>query len=108
MQQRHVITHENIANIMSSPIAMQMKSLFKSNPDLVDTMDGIARRMGLPKDKIESDVFSLMNLGVIKTRYLGTTPVLYLDKKKIEEIDSISAKILFAGKVPISSGEKLV
>ena len=98
------LSNATILASMSSPTTVKMKSLFENNPNLVDTEEGLARRMGLSKEKIKNDIVNLVNIGILKTRYVGETPVLFLDKQRAEEIDSIAKRIVFAGKIELKIG----
>ena len=94
-----VHSEETIKASLSSATTVEMISLFKNNPNIVDTVEGVALRMGITKDKIEADISNLTKLGVLKTKYIGKTPVLFVDKKRAEEIDSLTNKTLFSGKI---------
>lgn len=94
-----VHSEETIKASLSSATTVEMISLFKNNPNIVDTVEGVALRMGITKDKIETDISNLTKLGVLKTKYIGKTPVLFVDKKRAEEIVSLTNKTLFSGKI---------
>jgi len=60
--------------------------LFHNNPGLIDTVDGVARRIGRTGLSIESDVRQLKNLGILRTKKIGTLEVLFLDRDKDKEV----------------------
>ncbi len=60
--------------------------VFHRNPGLIDTIDGVARRIGRTGREIESDVKQLVDLGILKTRKIGNSEVIVLDRQKDREI----------------------
>jgi len=72
--------------LLSSEIKGELLILFHRNPGLVDTIDGVARRIGRTGHSIDNDVQSLVNLGVLKTRKVGTSEVIGLDRSKDLEV----------------------
>ncbi len=59
--------------------------LFHKNPGLIDTLEGVARRIGRIAKSIEADVRDLVTLGVLKVRQIGRREVLLLDRSKDRE-----------------------
>src|SRR5437879_10686381 len=64
------------------------------NPGLIDTLDSIARRIGRTGNAIEEDVRGLVNLGILKTRRIGRSEVLLLDRARDREVLDAIAKHL--------------
>jgi len=75
-----------IATLLSSEVRGELLVLFHRNSGLVDTIDGVARRIGRTGLAIENDVRDLVNLGVLKTKKIGTSEVLLLDRARDREI----------------------
>jgi predicted HTH transcriptional regulator len=96
-----VSPNEGINNSLLTPTTLEMMELFKNNPNIIDTAEGLAKRLGTTKEKIDFDIINLVNLGVLKTKYVGKTPILYVDKKRTEEIDSVSKRTLFTGRIQL-------
>jgi hypothetical protein len=69
-----------------SPARGDLLVLFHRNPGLIDTVDGVARRIGRTGISIENDVKQLTSLGVLRTKKIGTLEVLFLDRAKDKEI----------------------
>jgi len=63
-------------------------------PGLIDTLDGVARRIGRTGNAIEEDVRGLVNLGILKTRRIGRSEVLLLDRARDREVLDAIAKHL--------------
>ena len=59
--------------------------LFHKNPGLIDTYDGVARRIGRIAKSIEADVRDLVTLGILKVRQIGSREVLLFDRSKDRE-----------------------
>lgn len=66
--------------------------LFHKNPGLVDTIDGIARRIGRTSGGMESEVNDFLDLGLLKKKRIGKLEVIRLDGAKDKEIQEIIEK----------------
>ncbi len=75
-----------LATLLSSEVKGDLLTLFHRNPGLVDSIDGVARRIGRTGTTIEQDVKSLVNLGVLKLKKIGTIEVLSLNRTRDREI----------------------
>jgi len=75
-----------LATLLSSEVKGDLLTLFHRNPGLLDSIDGVARRIGRTGTTIEQDVKSLVNLGVLKLKKIGTIEVLSLDRTRDREI----------------------
>jgi len=60
--------------------------LFHRNPGLIDTVDGVARRVGRTTIAVISDVRELLQLGVLKQKRIGNSEVVFLDRSKDREL----------------------
>jgi monomeric isocitrate dehydrogenase len=60
--------------------------LFHRNPGLIDTVDGVARRVGRTTIAVISDVRELLQLGVLRQKRIGSSEVVYLDRAKDREL----------------------
>ena len=75
-----------LSELLASEIRGDLLTLFHRNPGLIDTIDGVARRIGRTAVAIESDVKDLAKLGVLKTKIIGKSEVIFLDRNKDREI----------------------
>ena len=75
-----------IATLLSSEVRGDLLILFHRNSGLIDTVDGVARRIGRTAETIESDVRDLVNLGVLKTKRIGSSEVLLLNQARDREV----------------------
>ncbi len=62
-----------------------MLVLFHKNPGLIDTYEGVARRIGRIAKSIEADVGDLTTLAILRTRQIGRREVIYFDRSKDRE-----------------------
>ena len=72
--------------LLSSEIKGDLLVLFHKNPGLIDTIDGVARRVGATTSGIETDVKDLVGLGLLGTRKIGKYEVLFLNRARDKEI----------------------
>jgi hypothetical protein len=63
--------------------------LFHRNPGLIDTFDGVARRIGRTAKAIEGDVRDLVTIGILRTRKIGAHEVITFDASKDDEIQEV-------------------
>jgi len=75
-----------IATLLSSEVRGDLLVLFHRNSGLVDTIDGVARRIGRTGFSIENDVRDLVKLGVLKTKKIGSSEVILLDRARDREV----------------------
>lgn len=83
-----------LQTLLASEITGDLLVLFHRNPGLIDTLDSVARRIGRTGSSIEEDVQTLVNIGILKTRKIGRSEVLLLDRAKDQEVLDTIAKHL--------------
>ncbi|TMI20717.1 hypothetical protein E6H31_08335 [Candidatus Bathyarchaeota archaeon] len=77
---------EILSTLLASEVRGDLLILFHKNPGLIDTVDGIARRIGRTTISVISDVRELLQLGLLKQKRIGASEVLFLDRAKDREI----------------------
>ena len=75
-----------LAALLSSEIKGDLLALFHRNPGLVDSLDGVARRIGRTGGVVEADVKSLVDLGVLKVKVIGSSEVFFLNRSRDREL----------------------
>jgi predicted transcriptional regulator len=75
-----------LSTLLASEIRGDLLVLFHRNPGLIDTIDGIARRIGRTTITVTADVGELLQLGLLKQKRIGTSEVVYLDRAKDRQI----------------------
>ncbi len=87
-------TENLIKRLLSSETKGDLLTLFHRNPGLIDTMEGIALRIGKRGDAIEAEVRDLADLGMLRISKLGDYEVVSLDVKRDMEIQHAITKYL--------------
>jgi hypothetical protein len=75
--------------LLASEISVDLMTLFHKNPGVMDSIDGLARRIGYLPDAIRSDLDAIAGLGVVTKKKLGDRDVYSLDRRKDAEIQDI-------------------
>ena len=83
-----------LQTLLASETTGDLLVLFHRNPGLIDTLDSVARRIGRTGSSIEEDVQALVNIGILRTRKIGRSEVLLLDRAKDQEVLDAIAKHL--------------
>ena len=77
-----------LERMLSSRTKGELLRLFHNNPGLVDTPEGVARRIGLTAAEIEPAVSDLVEMGILKRKSLGRMDVLKYDREKDKEVQA--------------------
>ncbi len=77
---------EILSTLLGSEVRGDLLVLFHRNPGLIDTVDGVARRIGRTTVAVISEVRELLELGVLKQKRIGASEVVYLDRDKDREL----------------------
>lgn len=77
---------EILSTLLASEVRGDILVLFHKNPGLIDTIDGVARRVGRTTIAIISDVRELLQLGVLRQKRIGSSEVVYLDRAKDRDL----------------------
>jgi predicted transcriptional regulator len=78
-----------LQRLISSEIKTDLLTLFHRNPGLVDTITGIALRMGRSEGEVAGDVKDFIDLGLLTKRTLGKTKeVIQLNRSHDREIQA--------------------
>ena len=79
---------ELMTRLVSSEVKGDLLVMFHKNPGIMDTMDGVARRIGRTASVVEADVEDLVKLGLLRKKRIGKLEVILLNRevdKKIQE-----------------------
>jgi hypothetical protein len=74
--------------LLSSESKGELLMLFHKNPGIVDTVEGVARRIGKGKDEIEGDIKDFSEIGLLKVMNIGKLTLLSFNKQKDAEIQA--------------------
>ena len=75
-----------MSTLLASEVRGDILVLFHRNPGLIDTVDGVARRVGRTTIAVISDVRELLQLGVLRQKRIGNSEVVFLDRAKDREL----------------------
>jgi hypothetical protein len=78
----HPLPVNLLATLLSSGSKADLLLLFHRNPGLIDTIEGIARRMGKKGKAIESEVAELEKSSILRRKKVGNSDVYFLDREK--------------------------
>ena len=85
---------EVLSTLLASEVRGDILVLFHRNPGLIDTVDGVARRVGRTTIAVISDVRELLQLGVLRQKRIGNSEVVFLDRAKDRELlDSVASHL---------------
>jgi len=85
---------EILSTLLASEVRGDLLILFHKNPGLIDTVDGIARRIGRTTITVISDLRELLLLGILKQKRIGASEVVFLDRARDREILELVANHL--------------
>ncbi len=74
--------------LLANETRADLVTLFRKNPGLVDSLEGVARRIGRRQVAIQEDISELVKLGILRSRRLGTSEVISIDRLKDKEIQN--------------------
>jgi hypothetical protein len=77
---------EILSTLLASEVRGDLLILFHKNPGLIDTVDGVARRIGRTTIAVISDVRELLVLGFLRQKRVGASDVVFLDRAKDREL----------------------
>ncbi len=80
------IGRDMLQRILSSEAKGEILTLFHKNPGLIDTIDGVGRRVGKTKDQLEADMNDFLDIGILKSTKAGKLILYSLDSKRDQEI----------------------
>jgi len=89
--------HELTEKLIGTEIKAELLRLFHMNPGILDTVEGIARRVGrMPKD-VETEISTLVELEVLRKERFGSLDVVSLNTSKDREIMKKVAALIEGG-----------
>ena len=74
--------------LLGSEVRVDLMTLFHKNPGIMDTIEGLARRIGYLPEAIRNDLEAILNLGVISKKKLGEHEIYSLNRARDDEVQS--------------------
>jgi len=78
-----------LSKLLSTETRGELLILFRKNPGLIDTSEGVARRIGRQSKNIEAELKDFVELGLLKTKRIGISDIFYLNTERDKEIQEI-------------------
>jgi hypothetical protein len=75
--------------LLSSETKADLLTLFHRNPGLVDSREGVARRIGRTPEEITDEVEDLVVLGILSQKPVGAFKVLHFNRLRDREIQAL-------------------
>jgi predicted transcriptional regulator len=75
-----------ISKILGSDVKLEILALFHENPELTDKIDGVSKRIGRDTGEIEAEVRDLIDIGILRTKTVESSKIIYYDQKNDVEI----------------------
>ncbi len=73
---------------VDSDLKAQIILFFHNNPGVIETMEGLARRLGTTVESLRQDIAAHIELGLLKERKLGQKTVLVYDRNRRSDIEN--------------------
>jgi hypothetical protein len=73
---------------VDSDLKAQIILFYNNNPGVVETMEGLAKRLGTNVENLRQDIAAHVELGLVKERQLGDKTVLVYDRNRRNDIES--------------------
>ena len=75
-----------ISKLLGSEAKLEILALFHENPDLTEKIEGVGKRIGRGADEIETEVRDLIDIGMLRTKTVESSKIIYYDHKNDVEI----------------------
>jgi len=85
-------TGELVARLLASEVRGDILALFHRNPGIIDTLEGVALRIGKRAESIEEDIKDFVDLGILRARRIGNSKVLSLNRERDRETQQLLAE----------------
>lgn len=74
---------------MDSETKVRLLVFFRQNPGLVETIEGLARRLGTPVDRLSADVRQQVELGLLREKNVAGHTIYLVDRDRWKEFDRL-------------------
>jgi predicted transcriptional regulator len=80
---------ELINRLLRSEVKAELLALFHNNPGLIDTADGVARRIGRTGEAIKKDIEDLAQIGLLQLKRYRDVEAISLNFDRDREIQQL-------------------
>lgn len=89
------LTPEGVLNTLTESVTMMdLAMLFRENPGLIDTENGIASRIGLTSEKIREEIRKLAAINLLTSTSLGEKMYYRWNPKRDQELQGLVVSAL--------------
>jgi len=78
--------------LVSNDVKAELLVFFYNNPGAMDTVEGIARRVGRGSKIVEKNILDLVELGFLNRRQVGGREILALNHSRYKDIEKMIVK----------------
>ena len=91
---------------VASDLKVQALVFFHDNPGVIETMEGLAKRLGTDVGRLRKEIAGHIDLGLIKEQKAGAYTLLVFDQKREGDVQSAIADHLKALAAKQGKGRK--
>lgn len=85
---------EELGLWVASDTKVAVAVFFRSNPGIIDTLDNLATRLGIPRDVLKRELEDHVRLGVVRERKIRGETVYMLDRGRLGEIEGYVERLV--------------
>lgn len=78
---------------MASEDKVAIAVFFRNNPGIIDTLENLAGRLAIPRERLRRELVDHVRLGIIQERKVGSETVYVLDWRRRAEIEGYVAQL---------------
>jgi hypothetical protein len=83
-----------LGRLLSSTTKGELLILFHGNPGLIDTVEGVALRLGKKPKMVKEDLADLVEIGALGKKEAGVEEVYFLNREKDKQImDRVAGQV---------------
>lgn len=71
---------------VDSDLKVQVLVFFHNNPGMIETLQGLSRRLGLQADALKEEIADHIRLGILTERQVGGKTVLMYNQKREKDV----------------------
>lgn len=79
---------------LSSAEKVRLAAFYHRNPGVVETVEGLALRLGLEPEELRRDLADHVRLGLLRERRLGDKTLLVFDPRRRDEVGQLIERAL--------------
>jgi len=80
--------------LVDSDVKAELLVFFYNNPGAMDTVEGIARRVGRGSKVVEKNIVDLVELGFLNRRQVGGREILALNYSRYKDLEKMIVKYI--------------